>query len=124
MAKIVFCEDDDILRKLIGIILRDSPHAIYFASDGLAGLALIERERPALVFTDQYMEKLDGFELCAALKAQAHLAQIPIVLMSGAILNEAQTAQFPFVARLVKPFSQTTLRALIDDLLGDAGQPP
>jgi CheY-like chemotaxis protein len=117
MAKIVFCEDDDLMRKLIGIVLRGTPHEIYFASDGLAGLALIERERPALVFTDHDMLGLNGFELCAALKAKPYLAHIPVILMSGAVLDEAQIAQGSFTTSLAKPFRPGALRAKIDQFL-------
>ncbi len=44
MARIVFCEDDPMIRKLIRLTLRGTLHDVSIASDGLAGLALIERE--------------------------------------------------------------------------------
>ena len=52
MAKIVFCEDEERIQKLIRAMLRATSHEVYMASDGIEGLALIERERPDLIFTD------------------------------------------------------------------------
>ena len=117
MSKIVVCEDDDLICKLVQIILRDLPHALYFASNGLDGLALIERERPGLIFTDQNMDGLDGFKLCAELKAREHLAHIPVILVSGEALNEDQCANGPFAAVLRKPFHTNTLHTKVEELL-------
>src|ERR1700693_1644522 len=52
MTKIIFCEDEARIQKLILTTLRSSLHEIYIASDGVEGLALIEKERPDLIFTD------------------------------------------------------------------------
>jgi CheY-like chemotaxis protein len=128
MTKIVFCEDDDLTRKLIRIILRDTPYKLFFASDGLEGLALVERERPALVFTDMHMQGLDGTALCAAIKGQEQLAHIPIVLMTGAIMDSdseyTHIEQGLFTSTLAKPFSPVSLHKKIECLLGKVDQPP
>ena len=63
MAKIVFCEDEKVLQKLFQALLRSTGHEISFASDGVTGLALIERERPDLIVTDISMPGLSGDEL-------------------------------------------------------------
>src|ERR1035438_6088472 len=83
MARIVFCEDEVFLQRLIYLILRSTEHEVYIASDGLEGLALIERERPDLIFTDISMPVWDGFQLADALKAQPHLASIPLIFVTA-----------------------------------------
>lgn len=121
MARIVFCEDDPTIRKLIQLTLRRTVHDISIAPDGLAGLALIERALPDLVVTDVSMPGLDGLQLADALVARPHLAAIPLVVISAA----AQRAQIEeahrhrVAAYLTKPFSPAALRALIDRLVGD-----
>ncbi|HTX90071.1 MAG TPA: response regulator [Anaerolineales bacterium] len=127
MEKILFCDDDDINRKLIRIILRDQPYQLLFASDGQEGLEMVERERPALVFTDLHMTGLDGLELCAAIRAREYLAAIPVILMTGTFLgnglNESTLGRSLFTASLVKPFSTGAIVDLIERCLGRADGP-
>jgi CheY-like chemotaxis protein len=73
MAKIVFCEDEGFLQKLIHHIMRSTKHEVYIASDGLEGLALIERTHPDLILTDISMPDYDGFQLADTVKARPHL---------------------------------------------------
>ena len=60
MAKIVFCEGNPSVQKMLQVALRSTPHQLHIASDGLEGLALIEREHPDLVLSDVSMPGLDG----------------------------------------------------------------
>lgn len=83
MAKILFCEDDAVLRKLISISMRHSEHEVYIAADGMEGLAIIEHERPDFIFTDIKMPRCDGFQLAIIIKKRPHLAHIPIIFMTG-----------------------------------------
>ena len=119
MASIVFCEDDPTIRRLIQVALRSLPHDVHLAADGREGLALIERERPNLVFTDVSMPELDGFQLLAALKAHPQLAEIPVIFVTAS----AQRVEIEEGRRhgaadyLTKPFSPVDLRAKIEQLL-------
>jgi CheY-like chemotaxis protein len=104
MAKIVFCEDSPVIQKLIGLALRATAHEVHFAADGAEGLALIERERPDLVFTDVWMPNLDGYQLADALKARPDLAQLDEAYRHGA------------AGHVAKPFAAAALRAKVDEL--------
>src|SRR5438270_9767648 len=83
MAKIIFCEDEERIQKLIRIMLRGSLHEIHIASDGIEGLELIESERPDLIFTDVSMPRCDGFQMADIVKARPHLAHIPIIFVTA-----------------------------------------
>jgi CheY-like chemotaxis protein len=116
MATLVFCEDDPTIRKLIAVALRALSHEIHLAEDGQAGLALIERVRPDVVFADVSMPRLDGLQLCAALKARPEFADIPFVLVTASV-QRAQIEEglrHGAVAHLAKPFSTAELRAVVE----------
>ena len=115
MAKLVFCEDDALVQKMIRVMLRETGHHLSFAADGLDGLALIERERPDVVFSDVWMPGMSGLELCDALRARPALAQIPIVLVTASVQRDELAAGFRrgATAILKKPFSPTELRAAV-----------
>jgi CheY-like chemotaxis protein len=116
MAKIVFCEDEVRIQKLIRTMLRSTLHEVYIASDGIEGLALIERERPDLIFTDVSMPNCDGFQLADTVKARPHLAHIPIIFVTAfAQRTEIEEGyQHGATSYLIKPFSPADLRTKIE----------
>jgi CheY-like chemotaxis protein len=120
MATIVFCEDDPTIQKLIRVTLRTTPYDVHVAADGIAGLALIERVRPEVVFADVAMPGLDGLQLVSALKAGPHLAHIPVVMLTALVQREQkEEADRQGVAGyLTKPFSPAELRASVDAFAG------
>lgn len=125
MGKIVFCEDDPMIQKLIRAAFKASAHTIFIASDGAEGLAAIQRELPDVVFSDVSMPNLDGFQLGDALKADPATAKIPVIFMTASV----QRAQIDEALRhgaagvLPKPFTMADLRARVDEFAGSAGSP-
>ena len=118
MAKIIFCEDEEKIQKLIRIILRSTSHEIHIASDGLEGLEFIERERPDLIFTDVSMPRCDGYQLADMVKARPHLAHIPIIFVTAFAqrIEKEEGYRHNATGYLVKPFSPSDLREKIDAL--------
>ncbi|HLX41382.1 MAG TPA: response regulator [Ktedonobacteraceae bacterium] len=116
MAKIVFCEDEVRIQKLIRAMLRSTSHEVFMALDGVEGLALIERENPDLIFTDISMPNCDGFQLAEAVKAQPLLAQIPLIFVTAfAQRTEIEEGyRRGAVSYLIKPFSPADLRTKIE----------
>lgn len=120
MAKIIFCEDDPTVQKLIKVALRSTPHEIYIAGNGAEGLVLIERELPDAVFTDISMPVLDGLQLVDELKSRPHLAHIPILIVTASVQrHQIEDAYRRGIAgHLSKPFSVHELRAKVEQLAG------
>src|SRR5579859_3184907 len=115
MAKIVFCEDEKLLQKLFRVLLRSTEHEVYVASDGLEGLAIIEREHPDLILTDISMPRCDGFQLADAVKAHPSLAAIPIIFVTGFAQKHdmEEAARHGPIGYLIKPFAAADLRTAI-----------
>jgi CheY-like chemotaxis protein len=115
VSKVVFCEDDPMIRKLVETALRSSTHDVHIAGDGKQGLDLIARLRPDVVFSDVAMPEMDGFELADAMRASPDLAHIPIVFMTASVQREQIHECFRHGAagHLAKPFTVAELRARI-----------
>ncbi len=107
MAKIVFCEDDPMIQKLMAA----------------EGLALIRSIKPDLVFSDVSMPNLDGFQMGDALKASPDTAGIPVIFVTASVqraqIEEAE--QHGGAGVLPKPFTMAELRKRVADLLAAAG---
>jgi CheY-like chemotaxis protein len=124
MGKLVFCEDDAMIQKLIRLALRSTGHEVHIAADGNEGIELVRRIRPDVIFSDVSMPQLDGFEMADRLKADPELRTIPIVFMTASV----QRAQVDEALRrggagvLSKPFTMSELRERVEEFMRQPGR--
>jgi hypothetical protein len=62
LAKILFVDDDNFLRKVYQTELSERNYQVILASDGLEGLEKAQLEDPDLIILDMMMPKKNGFE--------------------------------------------------------------
>jgi DNA-binding response OmpR family regulator len=84
-AKIAIVDDEVHIRALLEQTLEDleGEPEILIAVNGADGLALIERERPQLVFLDVMMPLMNGYDVCAAVRKNPALAATTIVMLTA-----------------------------------------
>jgi len=116
--RIVFCEDEPTIRRLIGLSLRGSAHEFRMAADGNEALDLVRRWRPDVLITDVAMPGMDGRQLAAAVRADAALGDLRIVFMTASARDEAAGEVEAAGAggapdHLRKPFGPAALRSLL-----------
>ena len=123
MAKIVFCEDDPVIARLIQASLRSTTHEVFLAADGAEGMAVIARERPDIVFADIHMPGIDGFALAAALRTHPELSRIPIIALTASVQRHEMEAlaRHGFDSTLAKPFTPVQLREAVEAILQRTG---
>jgi CheY-like chemotaxis protein len=119
MARIVFCEDEELIRKLIEVAMRSTEHTIEMASNGREGLAAIERLAPELIVTDVAMPDMGGFALADAVHARPALQAIPIMFVTASVQrgDVAKFGEHGAAGYLAKPFSPKALREKVDELI-------
>ena len=61
--RVLVVEDDDDVRTLISVILRDTGYNVYEACDGLEAIDALKKRRYDVLLTDYHMPKMDGLEL-------------------------------------------------------------
>ncbi len=82
--KVLIIDDDkNYLRTLTDILFQQGYRNVIAVSDGLMGLDLARKERPALIILDVLLPQLDGFHICGMLKFDEKFKSIPIILLSG-----------------------------------------
>lgn len=118
MAKLLFCEDSESIRKLISNAMSQTPHEVLIAEDGRTGLAVVRSERPDMLITDLLMPGLNGVELHDAIRSDPEVRDLPIVFLTasthGDLMKVARDRPVPI---LMKPFSPADLRRQINELL-------
>lgn len=101
---IMVVDDSEMTRDMIVGILRAGGYRVQEAVDGADALRRLTTERPDLVITDLEMPILDGFGLVRAMREQATLKTLPIIVFStrGADSDKQQAASLGADAYLVK----------------------
>jgi DNA-binding response OmpR family regulator len=119
---ILIIDDEPMIRHLAARILARAGYRTVCAANGIQGLALFRRERPALVITDLIMPEREGIETIRCILREG--AGTPIIAISGGTLTG--TADFLAMARelgasaiLRKPFEPIELLLLVERFLGD-----
>ncbi len=117
-ARIVVADDNADMRRYLKGLLAPY-YRVEEAADGEAALAAVRRARPALLLSDVMMPRLDGFELIAALRADAALRTLPVILLSARAGEEARIEGLGAGADdyLIKPFTARELLARVSALI-------
>jgi CheY-like chemotaxis protein len=112
---IVIADDNADMRKYLRHLL-DGKYEVHTASDGRQALETTRVLRPALLLTDVMMPELDGFGLLRAVRKDASLASIPIILLSARAGEESRLEGLQAGADdyLVKPFTARELLARVE----------
>jgi CheY-like chemotaxis protein len=117
MAVVLIAEDDEDIALILTRLLKRAGNTVLRAPDGLAALELAMKHRPDLLLTDLGMPRMDGLELTRAIRADANLADMPIVMLSGHLHpGDAAPIEAGVCAVLLKPCPNDTLRAVVQDL--------
>jgi two-component system, OmpR family, alkaline phosphatase synthesis response regulator PhoP len=118
---ILVVDDDRIVHFIVNRALSSFRVNIVHARDGREGLEKAKELRPDLILTDALLPKLDGRELCRALKSDPATETCKIVVMSGFYrgLKYRNEALQTFLADdyLEKPISQKNLFAAVTRFL-------
>ena len=114
---VLVVDDEPGVRTLVRRMLADQPRRILEAGDGVEALALARHERPSVLLLDVVMPDLDGWAVLEALQADSETRAIPVVLISGHVALDQETARGRGAsAVLAKPFRLAALHALMQKL--------
>jgi two-component system, OmpR family, alkaline phosphatase synthesis response regulator PhoP len=121
-AKIVIADDEALMRMLITQTLEDLEERgveILTAVNGEEALRLVRAESPRLVFLDVMMPKMNGFDVCQAIKADPQTAGIHVVLLTakGQDADHQHGRLVGADVYMTKPFDPDELLRLTEQVL-------
>ena len=119
-GKILVVDDEIYIVHILDFSLGMEGYEVITALDGEQALERMKAERPDLVVLDIMMPKLDGYEVCKAIKSNPTTKQTPVILLSAKGRNVDQKLGFDVCADdyITKPFSPRKLVERINQLLG------
>jgi len=112
---VMVVDDSPTVRKILTMTLERAGYGVVAASDGEAALGTLEGSVPDLILLDISMPKLDGYEVCKRIKADARTAHVPVVMLSGkdAFFDKVKGRMAGATEYLTKPFATPAVLAVI-----------
>jgi type IV pilus assembly protein PilB len=119
--RVLVVDDDPDFLRLMTLFLRQSdlPITVLTASTGTEALERAENSPPDLILLDVMMPNMDGFEVCARLRANLRTAFVPILMLTA--LNDPDSRTRGFLVGtddyISKPFDRQELLARVRRVL-------
>ena len=83
MKKILYVEDNEMNRDMLGRRLARRNYEVVFAFDGQEGLDKMKSESPDVVLMDMGLPVMDGWEATTKAKADPEISDIPIIALTA-----------------------------------------
>ncbi|MEP7356013.1 MAG: response regulator transcription factor [Anaerolineales bacterium] len=125
-ARLLVVDDDPQIVRLLQAYLEQAGFIVLTAPDGDLAWQVIRRERPDLVVLDLMLPKRDGWDITRRVRADEHLANLPIVLLTARVADSDKMEGFELGADdyITKPFNAPEVVARVKAVLRRAtGQP-
>ncbi len=122
MKRILIIDDEEWLREMMLLALRQRGFEVIEAENGERGIDLARKELPDLILCDVNMDKVDGYLTLSSLRSEPLTAAIPFILMTGLADQAGMRHGMELGADdyLPKPFTIEALYAAVDARLKKA----
>jgi len=119
-GRILVVDDEIYIVHILDFSLGMEGYEVLTALDGEQALERVMSDKPDLIVLDIMMPKLDGYEVCRAVKANPETRNTPVILLSAKGRNVDQKMGFDVGADdyITKPFSPRKLVERINAILG------
>ena len=106
-GKILIVDDEPCIRLSLQFQLeRVGGLHVITATDGGEAMALIEKEKPCLVFLDIMLPQVSGYEICRWIKTRPELSHIYVIMLSakGQVKEISKGIEMGADEYMTKPF--------------------
>ena len=121
-VKVMVIDDSKTIRRTAETLLQKEGFEVITATDGFDALAKIADTKPAIIFVDIMMPRLDGYQTCALIKNNRDFKSTPVVMLSSkdGLFDKAKGRIVGSDQYLTKPFSRDELLGAIRQLVPEA----
>jgi two-component system chemotaxis response regulator CheY len=119
-TKFLIVDDFSTMRRIVRGLLKESGyHNAEEAEDGVIALQKLRNDRYGFVVSDINMPNMNGFELLNAIKADAQLKHLPVLMVTAEARKEdiERAAQDGAAGYIVKPFTKATLEEKVQKIM-------
>jgi phosphate regulon transcriptional regulator PhoB len=119
MSKILIVDDEQDIVELLSYNLEKEKFSIVKAYDGEAALGLVRSEKPDLMILDLMLPKMNGLDVCKAIRRNPETANLPIIMLTakGEEIDKIIGLEIGADDYITKPFSVKELIARVRSIL-------
>ena len=119
--KFLVVDDFSTMRRIIKNLLHDLGYSnVTEADDGKTALPMLQAGSFDFLITDWNMPGMPGLDLIKAVRADAKLAKMPVLMLTAEAKRDQiiEAAQAGVNGYVIKPFTAETLKEKLDKILG------
>lgn len=122
-TKILVCDDERHIVRLIQVNLEKQGYQVVTAFDGKEGLEKIRSEKPSLVVLDVMMPYMDGFEVLKNLRREPATEHLPVIMLTAKAQDKDVFEGYHYGADmyLTKPFNPMELVSFVKRITENNG---
>jgi signal transduction histidine kinase/CheY-like chemotaxis protein len=111
-GSVLVIDDDPVIQDLMGSFLRKEGYRVTVAAGGKEGLHQARELQPDVITLDVAMPSMDGWSVLSALKADPHLANIPVIMLTM-VDNKTMGYALGASEYMTKPINRERLMSVI-----------
>ncbi|HTX54683.1 MAG TPA: response regulator [Candidatus Baltobacteraceae bacterium] len=118
-ARILVADDSVTIQKVVELTFSKEDFTLVQARNGEEAIRKAKETRPDIILLDLVMPDKNGYEVCAALRAEPALRTTPIILLAGTFeaFDASRGAEAGANDFITKPFESQTLIGKVKQLL-------
>jgi two-component system, chemotaxis family, chemotaxis protein CheY len=119
--KFLVVDDFSTMRRIVKNLLHDLGYPnVTEADDGKTALPMLQAGGFDVLISDWNMPGMSGLDLIKAVRADAKLAKLPVLMLTAEAKREQiiEAAQAGVNGYVIKPFTAETLKEKLDKILG------
>lgn len=121
MTRILAIDDEESITQFLKMGLEAEGYEVITASEGMTGIQLAEKWKPAVAIVDIMMPGMDGYEVCRSLKKYTN-CQVILLSAKGEVTDRVTGLNAGADDYMVKPFSFEELIARVQARLRNTPQ--
>ena len=112
--KLLLVDDEEGIRKVLGIALSDAGYRVFSAKNGEEALNIFRKETPPIVLTDIKMPGMDGIELLQKIKHENPDTEVIMITGHGDMDLAIKSLKYQAIDFVTKPINDDVLEIALN----------
>ena len=123
MKTILLADDSITIQKVVELTFSEGDYRVVCVGNGTQALRKASEIRPDIILLDVVMPEKNGYDVCAALRAETATARVPVLLLTGTFepFDQKRADAAGASGHLTKPFESHTLVSRVEEMIARGG---